>query len=149
MQQINVISEAFEMALRQLPELRGAAMSKATSMMRERVRAEISGRLNDSHGKIAGWQTTRIGSGKGYGVVEADNEKSGRNSPGAITNYLESGHKIRTPRERGAKGYRPRIRVASVSGRWFYRAASADAERILLNCANEVCASLAHTLGGD
>lgn len=149
MQSVNVITEAFEKALKNFPGLRKEAIARATTLAKAKVRTEISGRVNDSHGKIAGWQTTREGSGGGYGVVEAQKGATGNDSPGAITNYLEHGHKIRSPKSSGAKGYRPRIHVASVSGRWFYHAAEADVNRIAVDAANEVCSALAKTLGGE
>ena len=148
MQSVNVITEAFERALKKFPELRKAAIDRATTLAKARVRSEVSSRVNDSHGKIAGWQTTREGSGGGYGVVEAQKGATGKDSPGAITNYLESGHKIRSPKTSGAKSYRPRINVAAVSGRWFYRSAEADINRIAVQAADEVCSGIVKEIEG-
>ena len=51
------------------------------------------------------YQTTK--SGKRYAV-------------GYVTNAFEVGHKIRKPQ--GGKGYRSRVKVAAVPGRWAYDA---------------------------
>ncbi|MCH5279541.1 MAG: hypothetical protein J1E60_07095 [Christensenellaceae bacterium] len=148
MQEIKILEENFEKALRKSPELRRKAMELATKRAHQTVHTSIGGKLNDSHGKIAGWQVIRLGSKGGYGVVKATNTSSGANSPGAITNYLEHGHKIREPKKRGAKGYRPRIHTASVNGRWFYRVVAADVNRITLDAANEVCKGIADIIEG-
>lgn len=157
MQSVNVITEAFERALKRFPKLRQEAIKKATALAEAKVKTAISGRINDSKGEIAGWQTSREGSGGGYGVVKAQkgtvlrSRKSGKTvevRPGAITNYLESGHKIRSPKTSGAKGYRPRINVAAVSGRWFYRSAEADINRIAVQAADEVCSGIVKEIEG-
>lgn len=146
---INVITDALERTLKKFPEARRAAVEQATTAIKGRVRGEIGARINDSHGRIASYQRERIGSGGGYGVVESDKGAASDSlAKGALTNYLETGHKIRQPKSPGAKGYHPRIKKAHVPGRWFYRAAEQDAERIALEKANEVCAELAHMLEG-
>lgn len=148
MQEIRILEENFEKALKKSPELRKKAMELATKRAQQTVRTSIGGKLNDSHGKIAGWQDIRLGSKGGYGVVQATNTSSGPNSPGAITNYLEHGHPIREPKSPGAKGYRPRIHVAAVNGRWFYRSVAADVNRITMDAANEVCKGIADIIEG-
>ena len=62
-----------------------------------------------------------------YGGVTAENNPVAnldlagkRYAVGYITNAFEGGHKIRKPQ--GGKGYRPRIKVAAVPGRWSYDA---------------------------
>ena len=99
--------------------------------MKARLDTEIASRVRDTHGKIRGWQEIRIGSKAGYGVIAPVRDSSGRDSPGAITRYLEVGHRIRNPKKAGAKGYRPRIRVAAVAGRFFYKSADAQKEGII------------------
>ena len=90
-------------------------------------------------GDILSWQTPYPS--KGYTAVRPTNTSTGANSPGAITNYLESGHKIR-----GVSGtamrYRPRIHVPRVTGFRFYESARAAADKITgeiaARCADEV-----------
>ena len=50
--------------------------------------------IRDARGTVRGWQEVRRGR-YGYAAVSARKGITGRNSPGAITNYLESGHRIR------------------------------------------------------
>lgn len=69
---------------------------------------------------------------------------TGEGSVGAITNYLESGHKIRPPG--GGKDYRPRINVPYVKGYFFYEAAGVEAERIALEEAERFADELADML---
>lgn len=146
---INVITDALERTLKQFPEARRAAVERATAAIENRVRDEIGARINDSQGRIASYQRIRIGSGGGYGVVEANKgTATGSLAKGALTNYLERGHRIRSPKSSGSKGYKPRIKMAHVPGRWFYAAAEAEAERIALDQAKKVCAELAHMLEG-
>ena len=142
---IEVITEALERTLRKFPEARRTAIAQATAAIESRVRGEIGARVNDSHGRIASYQGKRLGSGGGYGVVEADKgAATGSLAKGALTNYLETGHRIRRPKSPGAKGYRPRIKTAHVPGRWFYRAAEQDAERIALLYFRTATSKLCH-----
>lgn len=146
---INVITAAFEKTLKRFPEARRSIVDRAASAIDARVRDEVGARINDRHGRIASYQRKRIGSGGGYGVVEADTGTvSGSLTKGALTNYLERGHRIRRPKSSGARGYRPRINLAYVSGRWFYKQVEPEAERIAVQAANEICAELAHMLEG-
>ena len=72
-----------------------------------------------------------LGTPLAEGFLVSVRDGSGRDSPGAITRYLEVGHRIRKPKKAGAKGYRPRIRVAAVAGRFFYKSADAQKEGII------------------
>ena len=85
------------------------------------VRGNIAGRVNDAHGKIAGWQAKYVGSGGGYAAVRAVDTSTGAKSPGAITNYLENGHARRPPSGKNPR-YVPRIHVLYIAGRGFYDA---------------------------
>ena len=76
------------------------------------------------------WQVAHVGSGGGYAAVRPEKGKTGADSPGAITNYLEGGHRIASPR--GGKNYRPRLRVSYVSGYHFYVNTSMRAESIAI-----------------
>lgn len=79
----------------------------------------ISATVNDSHGRVRGWQVPHVGSGGGYAAVRATDGKTGPDSPGAITNYLENGHRIRASTL--GRAYRSRIRMPYVRGRYFYQ----------------------------
>ena len=107
--------------LREFPQMKQATLEKMGSELLRRVRSEIGGT-----GKVAGWQAPHMGSGGGYVAVRAKADtyqttKSGkRYAVGYVTNAFEGGHKIR--KHQGGKGYRPRIKVAAVPGRWAYDA---------------------------
>ena len=124
--EIRAVSEQMEAALKRVPALRRKVIESVTQKVKARLDTEIASRVRDTHGKIRGWQEIRIGSKAGYGVIAPV-----RDSPGAITQYLEGGHRIRNPKKAGAKGYRPRIRVAAVAGRFFYKSADAQKEGII------------------
>lgn len=148
MPELIFIDESIENALKKFPKLRRRAVGNIARRMKQELDTEISTRLNDSHGKIRGWQTIRFGSMGGYSVIEPIRGESGNDSPGAITGYLERGHRIRRPRETGGKGYRPRIRTPYVNGRWFYNNAGKRRDSVLLEEANKISEELAATLEG-
>lgn len=159
MQSITIFDKNFERTLKEFPEKRAAAVKMAGEIALSRVANNIAVRINSSSGKVAKWQHIRLGSKGGFSVVEAvggEDAKavapflpsSGNGSPGAITNAIECGHKIRKPKESGRKGYRARIKRSSVDGRWFYRATEADVSRIAMEAAEKVCGELAKTLAG-
>lgn len=129
--EIRAVSEQMEAALKRVPALRRKVVESVTQKVKARLDTEIASRVRDTHGKIRGWQEIRIGSKAGYGVIAPVRDGSGRDSPGAITRYLEVGHRIRKPKKADAKGYRPRIRVAAVAGRFFYKSADAQKEGII------------------
>ena len=104
--------------LDEMPDRRRKLHETLAAKLKSSIAAEISVSVNDSHGKIRGWQEAAVGSGGGYAAVRAVKGATGADSPGAITNYLENGHKIR-PAGSG-KNYRPRIKVPYVNGHHFY-----------------------------
>lgn len=69
----------------------------ATSMLNTVQSSILTVGINDTHGKIGGWQEKYVGSYGGYAAVRprksTDAERANKSaaSPGAITNYLESG----------------------------------------------------------
>ena len=113
--------ESLDKLLREFPQMKKATLEKMGSELLRRVRGEIGGT-----GKVAGWQVPHMGSGGGYVAVRAKENtyqvtKSGkRYAVGYITNAFEGGHKIR--KHQGGKGYRSRVNVAAVPGRWAYDA---------------------------
>ena len=144
------ITRRMEKLARDFPEERRAMLTRAAEKINRRLAANITESGIRSPGKIAGWQRVAVGSRGGYAAVRpvgsAQGASTGRNSPGAITNYLEHGHRIR-PRGTG-KGYRPRIRVAYVNGYHFYRVTQGEAGEILWAEGKAFCEKLAKGLEG-
>ncbi|MEG2679174.1 MAG: hypothetical protein RR949_04475 [Oscillospiraceae bacterium] len=121
-----------------LPKEKAALMEELGKMAEEAVDASIQGSgFSDGGSKLSGWQRYHLGSKGGYVAVRPVGEKegytNGKNGPGAITRYNETGHAIRKRKSTTGR-YRPRIKVAQVAGRHFYegaeRAALAEANRI-------------------
>lgn len=94
-------------------------------------------------GKVLSWQQKHVS--KGYAAVRPKDRPTGPNGPGAITNYLESGHRTRRPSGK-AKRYTPHINVGRVPAFRFYKSAQAGAERLAVevgeSIANEIAARL-------
>lgn len=113
--------ESWDALVQRFPREKRAALEAMGTELLRQVRGEIGGT-----GKVAGWQVPHMGSGGGYVAVRAKENtyqvtKSGkRYAVGYITNAFEGGHKIR--KHQGGKGYRSRVNVAAVSGRWSYDA---------------------------
>lgn len=121
---------ALDEAAARIPEIKRSFLEAQAPRLLSAVRREIGSRLNDRQGRIAGWQQSYFGSRGGYAAVRAVESAAGAvrgSTPGAITNYLESGHAIRSPGG-GASRYVPRIQQAYVPGRGFYAAARQQAE---------------------
>lgn len=118
--------------LKDAPDLRRELHEKLGALAKQELDSAISGSgVRDAHRAVRRWQVVHIGSKGGYAAVRPAGSSEGGGvgpeSAGAVTTYLEDGHKIRTARAR-VKGYRPRIRVAFVSGYHFYERASASFE---------------------
>ena len=118
---LDKLLESWDSLLRQFPDAKRRILARIGPEMLERIRREIGGT-----GKVAGWQSLHYGSGGGYAAVRPRRDtwqttKSGRRyAVGYITNAIEGGHRHGNPR--GGAGYRPRVHVAAVPGRWFYDA---------------------------
>jgi len=110
------------------------------SMALDAVRTHARTSMNDSRGTMQSWQEKHIGSRGGYAAVRPSKTPSGRSGPGAITNYVVSGHAISRPR--GGTNYRPRIRVGKVGARPFYL----TAEIAVAQRAQEMCEAFAEKL---
>lgn len=134
--------------LNSIPNARKQLHEEYAAMAKELVDANIKATVNDPSGKVSGWQEARVGSGGGYAAVSATASSTGKNSPGAITNYLENGHAIRKPSGKDPH-YRPRIHVAGrVDGRHFYHNASLKAQRRAIDIAEKFVNKLADKLEG-
>ncbi len=146
------LDEALGKILDQLPEMRREFHEELAEIIKNEVDAAIvSSGVSDSNEKVRKWQVKHVGSGGGYAAVRAAGGKEGAeigpNGPGAITNYLENGHKIRNPSGR-SKRYRPRIRVARVPGHYFYETEYARIEGLMLKKAEEWLNQIAKELEG-
>ncbi len=105
-------------------ELRDKYLSEAEQEMKHYLdeSIETSG-LRDTHGKVKRWQ--KVYRSKGYAAVRPEASSTGANSPGAITNYLESGHRGRNPSGKSAR-YRPRVRTGRAKAFRFYKTADSQ-----------------------
>lgn len=137
------VDKLFENLLKVSPQIRKKAIGRAASRLLVSVRREIRSSTGDSRGKVQRWQRIREGSKGGYAVIEPENSSTGDDSPAAITNYLEHGHRIRPPKRAGAKGYRPRIRTSYVPGRYFYKAVNGTAAEEAARVGEEICEEMA------
>lgn len=134
--------------LNELPGARRELHQEYAVLAKELVDQNIRATVNDSHGKIQRWQESRVGSGGGYAAVSPQKGETGRDSPGAITNYLESGHRIRRPSGQDPD-YVPRINVSGrVDGRHFYHAANQQIQLRAIEVAERFAADLADKLEG-
>ena len=129
--QTDRIGAAFDKILQEFPERRRELHERVgRAVQRELQRQIAASGINDSSGRVRRWQVVHVGTGGGYAAVRPEKGKTGADSPGAITNYLEGGHRIASPR--GGKNYRPRLRVSYVSGYHFYVNTSMRAESIAI-----------------
>lgn len=131
------LSDALESVLKELPEMRKKVHEEIGADILKIVRKNIGGSINDAHGKIRGWQEDYIGSRGGYAAVRPIGGKGPKgydDSPGAITNYLESGHAARD----GGRTY----------GRYFYRGSTSEAERVGEKRADALAEEIAKKLEG-
>ena len=129
--QTDRIGAAFDKILQEFPERRRELHERVGRAVQRELQQQIaSSGINDSSGRVRRWQVVHVGSGGGYAAVRPEKGTTGADSPGAITNYLEGGHRIASPR--GGKNYRPRLRVSYVSGYHFYVNTSMRAESIAI-----------------
>ena len=148
--------------LEEFPEMRRKLHQELGALAKREIEVAIaSSGINDSHGKIRRWQVMHVGSGGGYAAVrplyENDGKypRQGENSPGAITRYLNQGHRIRRfnkvstgkHRKKG-RGYRPRIHVSYVNGYHFYDTAINSFEAKAIKKAEEFANRLVERLEG-
>ena len=142
---VNEICKKFDSVLDKMPELRRKFHEEVKDLLKEELDKNITSSINDENGKIKNFQEAVVGSGGGYAAVHAKKGKTGKDSPGAITNYLENGHRIRMPSGTN-KYYKPRIEIVYVDGFHFYEKTRSNIEAKVLNLAedfaNEILKSL-------
>lgn len=143
-----LLEDCFTDILLKSPKKRKELHERIAERLKNTIDAEIGSRIEDSDGKIQSWQEKAVGEKGGYAAVRPLSGKNGggtgEGSVGAITNYLESGHRISPPR--GGKDYHPRINVPYVKGYFFYEATGDEAERIALEEAERFADELADML---
>lgn len=140
--------------LEEFPEMRRELHEKLAELAKKEVDAAIDASGNpkkmESTGEVKRWQVKHVGSGGGYAAVRAASEKegggTGPKSAGAITNYLESGHKIRP--SSGQTRRRGRARVVYVNGYHFYQTARSSFEAKAIRLAEQFSDKLADRLEG-
>ena len=141
---LDEIINRFETLAKEMPDLRRQMHTALSDKLKESLDAEIAVLVNDSHGTVRGWQEKAVGSGGGYAAIRAKSGESGPNSPGAITNYLENGHRIR-PVGNG-KNYRPRVHVPYVNGKHFYAAVRGKILSEVMSAGEELLGKIAKEL---
>ena len=125
--ELEKLSDTLKSVLDEAPEKKRDLHEQLAELAKQEVDSQISASLGGDSGKIAEWQETHVGSGGGYAAIRASSESTGANSPGAITNYLENGHTIRSPSGH-AQHYKPAIHEPYVEGRHFYQASRSALE---------------------
>lgn len=146
--EISRLDRVLDDVLKIVPEKRREMHEKISEEIKEEVDNQIAqSGLNDKSGRVKDWQQQTVGSGGGYAAVRASNKATGNNSPGAITNYLENGHKIREPSGKN-RNYRPRIRTVYVDGFHFYKKARPGAEVKAIAIAEEYVNDIMKKLEG-
>jgi hypothetical protein len=134
--------------LDEIPDRRREMHEKIAVAIKEEVNLQIAqSGLADSSGRVRDWQKQYVGSRGGYAAVRAADNSTGNNSPGAITNYLENGHKIRQP-SGNSKHYRPRIKKPYVDGYHFYASARTTVEAKAIAAAEEFVKEISQKLEG-
>lgn len=113
------------------PKIQRILHEEIANEMKRAVDGSISSALNDSKGYIRSYQGKFVGSRGGYAAIRPEKGTAGDRkrkkalSKGALTTYLEEGHRPAKPRAAGngtkpGYKYRARIKVPYISGRRFY-----------------------------
>ena len=149
---LDELDKRFERVLKELPAERKRMHEEVAAALKPLVDAEIgaSGLLNNG-GRVKGWQQTQVGSSGGYAAVravgQAEGFSPGRNSPGAITNYLEVGHKVRGPTGKAKRKRKSRAKQSNVKAYAFYQRSRAQAQKVAHDAAERYVDSIAEKLG--
>lgn len=145
--QLDKLDAQLKEVLHKAPEKRKQLHEELAAITKRTVDLSIDASVRDQSGRLKSWQEKHVGSGGGYAAVRPTDSSSGDKSPGAITNYVNSGHRIRPP---GGKdpNYRPRINVPYVNGAHFYQSAAATIESQAIAAAERFVDDLAGILEG-
>lgn len=139
--------------VKKMPQKRRELHETVAKRAQEEVRAQIRAKLNDGEGHVQGWQQASVGSGGGYGKVKPEKGKTGRDSPGAKTNYLENGHRTRRTKKPNSERSKYEIRRSQnsrlrVEGRKFYAQARKRVQALLNEEEEKLAQELAKDMGG-
>lgn len=156
------LSERMQQIVRDAPDQQRALHERLGETLLDDVRhrAPISVKGHDlghgeyhERGTLRRWQTRYIGTRGGYAAIRAATEPRGNSGAGAITNYVENGHRVgragygvsaRTRRRRRQYGMIPPL--SFVNGRGFYHKAHATAARLLTQAAERWADEIAREL---
>lgn len=151
---IDALFDHIEGAFKRYPELKAKVLDEVGDELLSEVQGQmaISG-LHAGGGRLRGWQKYHVGSRKGYVAVRPIGSKEGAatgpNGPGAITNYVESGHAVRRRTANAKRSRKSRATVAAVPGRHFYAAANSMAEAYGSRRVRELAAEFVRLLEGS
>lgn len=144
MQELDIFAQSLGQVLEELLEIRRSVLEEAGEEVLRAVRGRIGG-----HGKVQRWQAVHLGSGGGYAAVRAVarmDDGHGR-AAGAVTNAIESGHKVREPSGRAAR-YRPRRRMDRVPGKYMYAESRGDLEAAEARAARQIETAMERIMRG-
>jgi hypothetical protein len=136
---IEELKNRLDSIMRESHDMRESIHTRVAVEMKRIVAGNVRHNLpnHDEHMTVQGWQTPHVGSGGGYAAVRAIKGKTGRNSPGAITNYLENGHKVKIARTVIA-AKRSKSKRMRVVGFGFYADSKTQAKRLALEASDEL-----------
>lgn len=154
---LDELSAQMNRVLARAPELQRETHEKLgvrlLDLVRHRTPISLKGhRISSSsyhaRGTLRNWQSKYIGSRGGYAAVRATDTPTGKNGAGAITNYVENGHRARVGGMYASRRTKRRWRQhgaprSFVDGRGFYRATQDDAERLLSRAAAQLASQIA------
>lgn len=156
------LSERMQQIVRDAPDQQRALHERLGETLLDDVRhrAPISVKGHDlghgeyhERGTLRRWQTKYIGTRGGYAAIRATDKPKGSSGAGAITNYVENGHRVgragygvsaRTRRRRLQYSMIPTL--SFVNGRGFYHKAHAAAARLLTQAAERWADEIAREL---
>lgn len=156
------LSERLQQIVRDAPDQQRALHERLGTALLDDVRhrAPISTKGHSlghgeyhERGTLRRWQTKYIGTRGGYAAIRAATEPRGDSGAGAVTNYVENGHRVgragygvsaRTRRRRRQYGMIPTL--SFVNGRGFYHATHATAARLLTQAAERWADEIAREL---
>lgn len=155
------LSERLQQIVRDAPDQQRALHERLGTALLDDVRhrAPISAKGHSlghgeyhERGTLRRWQTRYIGSKGGYAAIRAAEAPKGVNGAGAITNYVENGHRVGSRHQGVSARTRRRwkqydVPIQSfVSGRGFYHAAHETADRLLTQAAEQWADEIAREL---
>ena len=161
---LDELDRRFAAVLKERPELRKQMHTEVAQELKYEVFDQIDrvgikqsrGRARSEKdprppGSVRDWQYDDVGSGGGYAAVRVIDAKrgggTGPNSAGAITNYLENGHKVRPPSGNAKRHRKSRARQQYVRGFYFYTATRDRAQQVALDAANRYAERIAEEIG--